>query len=90
MSDYHGRLMNLRTTGRRSVAYREGHRDARHAAAEIANEADAEIARLRETEEALRKIKAGERHVHDGEEYVILLSAERCRDIAVAALGGSA
>jgi hypothetical protein len=47
-------------------------------------------ARLRETEDALREIKAGSRHVHDGEEYVILLSAERCRDIAVAALGGSA
>jgi hypothetical protein len=52
-------------------------------------ENDALTARLREAEDALRKIKAGERHVHDGEEYVILLSAERCRDIAVVALGGS-
>jgi chromosome segregation ATPase len=46
MSNYHGRMMNIPTTGRRSVAYREGHRDARHAAAEIASEADAEIASL--------------------------------------------
>jgi hypothetical protein len=71
MSDYHGQMMNLRTTGRRSVAYREGYVAASHAAAEIASEADAEIARL-----------TAERHVHDGEVYVILLSAERCRDIA--------
>jgi hypothetical protein len=53
-------------------------------------ERDALAERLRNAEEALRKIKAGEWHIHDGEEYVILLSAERCRDIAVAALGGSA
>jgi hypothetical protein len=107
MSDYHGQMMNLRTTGRRSVAYREGYVAASHAAAEIASEADAEIARLTAERdnliaqknelaedaafarrqvaagrEALAKIKAGERHVHDGEVYVILLSAERCRDIA--------
>ena len=49
MSDYHGRTMNipLPTSGREhSFMYKTGHRDARHAAAEIANDADAEIGRL--------------------------------------------
>jgi len=52
--DYHGRIMNI-ADGRDGFAdmdvvraYKSGHRDARHAAAEIANEADAEIARLRD------------------------------------------
>lgn len=52
--DYHGRIMNIEVdvasmaaAGKpRSlrVAFKAGHRDARHAAAEIANEADATIA----------------------------------------------
>lgn len=58
MSDYHNRMMNIQVDAAsmaeagkpRSLrfAYKYGHRDARHAAAEIANEVDAEIARLRE------------------------------------------
>jgi hypothetical protein len=45
---YHARMMNIRKGqfGNRPH-YQEGHRDARHAAAEIALEADAEIERLR-------------------------------------------
>lgn len=55
--DCHGRIMNIEcnTTqivrlkiSRTEIAYKYGHRDARHAAAEIALEAQAEIARLRE------------------------------------------
>lgn len=45
MSDYHGLLMNIHTTGRGD--YYEGHRDARHAAAEIGLKADAELESLR-------------------------------------------
>ena len=55
--DYHGRIMNIEVdvasmaaAGKpRSLrfAFKAGHRDARHAAAEIALEAQAEIARLR-------------------------------------------
>jgi hypothetical protein len=48
---YHSRMMNLppdKEPVNGSSAYRLGHRDARHAAAEIANEADAEIDQLRE------------------------------------------
>jgi REP element-mobilizing transposase RayT len=46
--NYHARMMNIQfpkyaTT---PMTYETGHRDARHAAAEIANEADAEIKRL--------------------------------------------
>lgn len=58
MSDYHNRMMNIQVDAAsmaeagkpRSLrlAYKYGHRDARHAAAEIALEAQAEIARLRE------------------------------------------
>lgn len=51
---YHNRIMNIQSLPRMDdppesgVAYKFGHRDARHAAAEIANGADAEIARLKE------------------------------------------
>lgn len=68
--DYHGRIMNIEQTppayinnhptDSRHNAYSVGHRDARHAAAEIVCEADkalrekdAEIARLREALEWL-------------------------------------
>lgn len=49
---YHNRMMNIQvgrvgdSDGMRM--YRIGHRDARHAAAEVANEADAEIEHLKE------------------------------------------
>lgn len=47
---YHQRMMNIPCPTGRDTAfdYVYGHRDARHAAAEIANEADAEVERLRE------------------------------------------
>jgi hypothetical protein len=61
MDNFHGRMMNIQTDrmgasfdrqplrGRDiKLAYKIGHRDARHAAAEIANEADFEIERLRD------------------------------------------
>jgi len=50
---YHDRIMNISAeslhedTLGQSMAYRRGQRDARHIAAEIANEADAEIERLK-------------------------------------------
>ena len=75
--DYHGRIMNIEVdvasmaaAGKpRSLrfAFKAGHRDARHAAAEIANEADAtiaakaaEIARLREALTSLLGAKCWE------------------------------
>lgn len=54
--DLHGQIMNLPgagglseigTTQGEQLAYKRGHRDARHAAAELALTADAEIERLR-------------------------------------------
>ena len=43
---YHARMMNIQMGGD-DVRYKVGHRDARHAAADIANEADAELDALR-------------------------------------------
>jgi hypothetical protein len=51
MTNFHSRIMNLpfdRPIS--SPEYATGHRDARHAAAEIANEADALAARLAEAD----------------------------------------
>jgi hypothetical protein len=51
--DYHGRIMNIQTTGLTAPnssygnGYKVGHRSARHAAAEIVLEAQAEIEALR-------------------------------------------
>jgi hypothetical protein len=59
---------------------------ARSEIARLTAERDAEREARGRLEAALAKIKAGEWYVHDGEEYVVLLSAERCRDIAVDAL----
>jgi hypothetical protein len=60
MSDYHGRMMNIPAT-EWGASYKHGHRDARHAAAEVALEADAEIAALRavvaEARDALERIQ---------------------------------
>ena len=57
----HNKIMSMPCAYQDSV-YGCGHKDARHAAAALANEADAEISRLRETQrvlvEALRKIVA--------------------------------
>ena len=55
--NFHERMMNIQVDQEEinactdnqseSIAYKLGHRDARHAAAEIANEADLEIERLK-------------------------------------------
>lgn len=62
--NYHGRIMNIMDYRWHSHDYLTGHRDARHAAAEIANEADAEIERLQEElfdlRIAYKKLKASE------------------------------
>jgi hypothetical protein len=55
MTNFHSRIMNLpfdRPIS--SPEYATGHRDARHVAAEIANEADAIAARLAEAERFIR------------------------------------
>lgn len=46
--NFHGRMINIRDNADDEALseYKRGHRDARHAAAEIANEADARIAEL--------------------------------------------
>jgi cell division protein FtsB len=62
MNNYHDRIMNIPTKDKEKYngQYKRGHRDGRHAAAEIANEADEEIAELKEElekkNEAIRKI----------------------------------
>lgn len=43
----HNDIMNLPTGTNHSLAYKEGHRDARHTAAELVLKADAEIELLR-------------------------------------------
>jgi hypothetical protein len=60
-ASYHARVMNIRDDatdemfpGSSRFAYKTGHKDARHVAAEIASEADAEIERLREDRDAFR------------------------------------
>lgn len=54
--NYRQRMMNIPLGDliADSGQYRNGHRDARHAAAEIANEADAEVERLREVMAGVR------------------------------------
>lgn len=52
MSNYHQRIMNIQPAPDEQdrfayPTYRKGHKDARHAAAEIAAQADAEIAQLK-------------------------------------------
>lgn len=52
MSNFHGRIMNIQQDGHllmtaeQSLIYKTGHKDARHAAAEIALEADRRIEEL--------------------------------------------
>lgn len=68
MSNYHGKVMNVPIKYNKAASkhayYKVGHRDARHDAAEITAEADAEIDRLRarvaELEAVLRKIESAE------------------------------
>jgi hypothetical protein len=63
MSDYHSRIMNIPAGNPETVPYhfKKGHQNARHAAAEIATEADAEIeslrSRLAAAEEKLHRIR---------------------------------
>jgi hypothetical protein len=63
LPSFHARIMNVPARGEPaggSMAYKLGHREARHAAAEIANEADALIADL------LARLRAAEA---DAERY---------------------
>jgi hypothetical protein len=56
--DLHGQIMNLPATGEPaggSMAYKLGHRDARHAAAELALRGDAAAAALRNLDARLRE-----------------------------------
>lgn len=50
--NYHNKIMNLRCVGWNDL-YKEGHRDARHAAAELALDADATIDELLEVLEEM-------------------------------------
>ena len=52
---YHNRIMNLPAM-RGDLPYKEGHKDARHAAAEIAVEAEAEIELLHRNKAECRKL----------------------------------
>jgi hypothetical protein len=60
VSDYHARIMNIPCEKR--GLYAQGHRDARHAAAEIALEAEAEAERLTAelTEEKAESLRQAE------------------------------
>lgn len=70
MTDYHGKMMNIQGRPASMIvggvsAWNDGHKHARHAAAKIANAADAEIAaqsaRIDALESALEEIAS--RHV---------------------------
>lgn len=68
--DFHAQVMNVSTTreaenaeySNRREAYLHGHRDARHAAAEIAQQADAKVEKLRAALELARDEIAGLPH----------------------------
>jgi hypothetical protein len=88
----HGQIMNLscdtprfgRTTTKH---YKEGHRDARHAAAELALAADAEIERLRAALLHVLPLAEGEWAHHEGLSNMgVTVGAEALRIIR-AALG---
>lgn len=64
--NYHAKMMNIPDNvsggmplGEARVAYKVGHKDARHAAAEIAAKADADIATLRSALQLARSEIAG-------------------------------
>ncbi len=61
MSNFHSRIMNIQPNKNYSVdTYSCGHKDARHAAAEIASEADVKIATLELLIKSMTKEKANE------------------------------
>ncbi len=97
---YHDRMMNIPATLPNdmpdsmgeylptAIACRYGHRDARHAAAEIANEADATIAGLLEAcEGALTQINCLDYPMNDGATPAII---EQLRAAIAKAKGESA
>jgi len=88
--NFHGRIMNIQVTSveapmtpeQRSV-YKRGHRDARHAAAEIANEADEQIQELAESLEDVLNYDGGADSALE-DEYVM----ERAQEALAKARGG--
>ena len=77
---YHQRIMNIPAYDDAPFEYKEGHRDARHAAAEIASEADAEVERLRARElNALRLLLMAQ---HNWDWSVVCgIDIDRARDM---------
>lgn len=73
MINLHGQIMNLphppmaRVEQNPSIAYKMGHRDARHAAAELALKADACIEALRELEAMAERYRAPGASVPDAQ-----------------------
>jgi hypothetical protein len=79
---FHSRMINIQTDSTKlsqavetadvpmlEYSYKMGHRDARHSAAEIADEADAEIKRLRDKVESLEEdLKNASQTVEDLQE----------------------
>jgi hypothetical protein len=88
----HNRMFNLRCEVPPMVvddqAYKLGHRDARHAAAELANEADEQIRKLREALEKIAQPGYGLEQIDSLNDQVDYWAKQtsRCRDIARAAL----
>ena len=69
---YHVRIMNIPAYEDAPFEYKEGHRDARHAAAEIANEAEAEAERLQARERELRMVLAQTTAaVHSAHDFIL-------------------
>ena len=84
---YHNEIMNIEVknpqhenmTDRERIAYKLGHRDARHAAAEVANSADTRIEELENAmREALEELEWFERNQMGG---IRLAVAERFREL---------
>ena len=75
MTDYHNRIMNIPAgegmphENPSRTMYKTGHRDARHAAAEIAAEAEAAIHSLKAENEMLREALSAIVECWDGPNY---------------------
>ena len=84
MSNYHARIMNIPAYPDAPLEYREGHRDARHAAASVALEAETDIvwlrAEVKRLTEALRE-EQGESLRQAEIARDALTETERLRDV---------
>lgn len=86
MSNYRGQIMNISVAPahKHNRPYKEGHCNARHAAAEIANAADAQIEKLEDCCKLLAKLAATGPAFSNPLEA---MAAEKLRDVLLDAMG---